>query len=93
MNEQGPRIERRRHTRVYVRGPATVRGRHREVPGYVVAVSETTLEIRCQLRSALLAMAGASVEVEMRVDGQIGERPDGSCCTVRLLACGSTTRV
>jgi CheY-like chemotaxis protein len=73
MNEQGPQIERRRHARVYVRGPATVRGRRREVPGYVIAVSETTLEIRCQLRSALLAMVGASVEVEMRLDGQIGE--------------------
>jgi CheY-like chemotaxis protein len=43
------------------------------VPGYLIAFSETTLEIRCQLRSALLAMAGASVEVEMRLDGQTGE--------------------
>lgn len=73
MKDQGPQIERRRNTRVYVRGPATVRGRLRDVPGYVIAVSETALEIRCQLRTALLAMAGASVEVEMRLDGQTGE--------------------
>ena len=73
MKDQQQQIERRRRSRVYVRGSATVRGRCREVPGYVLAVSETTLEIRCQLRSALLAMAGASVEVEMRLDGQTGE--------------------
>jgi hypothetical protein len=73
MKDQGPKLERRRRSRVYVRGSATVRGRNREVPGYVIAVSETTLEIRCQPRSALLAMAGASVEVEMRLDGQTGE--------------------
>jgi hypothetical protein len=61
-------IERRKHMRVVVRGAVSLRGRGREIHGRAVVVSNTSLEVRCQLGFALLSMAGAPVEIEMRFD-------------------------
>ncbi len=72
MEYQESRIERRRHVRVAARGAVILRGDNQELHGRAVVVSETALEVRCQPGLALVAMAGAPVEVEMRLDGEIG---------------------
>lgn len=55
--------------RVNARGAVILRGSGREIHGRGVVVSDTSLEVSCPLGFMLLAMAGASVEIEMRLDG------------------------
>ena len=70
MSSEQPWIERRQHVRARVCGDVMLRsGGGREVHGRAVVVSVTTLEVTCQLGFSLLAMAGMSVEIEMRLDG------------------------
>jgi hypothetical protein len=72
MNYEQTLVERRDHVRVNARGPVIMRAAGREIHGRAVVVSETTLEVRCQLGFMLLSLAGAAVEIEMRLDGAAG---------------------
>lgn len=72
MTYEQPSIERREHMRVSARGPFILRAGGQELHGRAVAVSESGLELRCPLGVTLLTLAGASVEVEMRLDGEPG---------------------
>lgn len=71
MNEK-TWVERRRHARVSVRAAVIVRSAGHAVHGTAVSVSATTLEVGCQLGASLLAMAGADVEITMRLNGATG---------------------
>lgn len=72
MVYEQPLIERRQHVRVSVRGDVILRVGGREIHGRSVVVSETNLEVRCQLGFTLLSLAGASVAIEMRLDSAPG---------------------
>lgn len=65
-------VERREHAHVKVRGSAILRSAGHVVHGTAMNVSATTLEVRCDLGFALLAMAGSQVEIEMRLNGSEG---------------------
>src|SRR5687767_4125770 len=70
MSNEQPLIERRQHVRAQACGDVMLRGGgERAVHGRAVVVSATTLEVNCQLGFSLLAMAGMSVEIEVRLDG------------------------
>jgi hypothetical protein len=78
-------IERRQRTRVSARGAVILREAGHEAHGRSTVVSDTGLEVKCQLGFRLLSMAGAPVEVEMRLDGARGTwfRFDGRVVKVR----------
>ncbi len=64
--------ERRQHMRASAPGTVILRGRGREARGRSVAVSETTLEVRCEGGCPLVSLAGIPLEIEMRLDGAAG---------------------
>lgn len=70
MNHDQPAIERRTHLRVMARGAVLLREGGREIHGRGMVVDETCLEVCCQLGSTL--EVGASVEIEMSLDGVAG---------------------
>jgi CheY-like chemotaxis protein len=61
-------IERRQHVRVSAGGDVILRVGEREIYGRSVVVSRTSLEVRCEPAFVLLSLAGASVEIDMRLD-------------------------
>lgn len=72
MKYEKTSIERRHHTRVHARGSVILRAAGQQAHGRAIVVSDTALEVSCQLGAALPALAGASVEIEMRLDGETG---------------------
>ena len=65
-------IERRRFTRVPAHGDVVFRGREHVIHGRVVAISEVTLDVRCQLGFAIPCMVGQAVDLAVVIDGVEG---------------------
>lgn len=65
-------IERRRYTRVPAHGNVVFRGREQVIHGRIVALSEVTLDVRCQLGCEMLGMAGQDVDLAVVIDGAEG---------------------
>lgn len=68
MTSEQRSVERRHHMRASAHGSVVLRGAGREVHGRSIVANETSLEVQCPPGFSLLALAGASVELEVRLD-------------------------
>ena len=63
-----PQLERRQNPRIPAHGDVLVHANGKTIHGRLAAISESDIDVQCQLGFGLLGMAGQDVLVEARLD-------------------------